>query len=80
MDSARSRVDTGEYIVASLKYERMHRFCNVCCVLGHEASTCSTRQRIFEAASTCSNDKLKEYLLQSINPRIADSVKASSEF
>lgn len=65
----RSRLDDGKFIVASLKYERLH-ICNIFCVLGHEALTRSIRKCLLEASQNCSADALKSRVLQEIQPKI----------
>lgn len=77
MASAISKTDQGQSLVATLKFERLHRFCNVCCTLGHEAINCFTRKRILEAAQSATSEDFKCYLLTAITPKIDDSVKAT---
>lgn len=77
MKFARSPTEDGQMIVASLKYERLHRYCNVCCSLGHVALTCSTRNKIFQAAHKTTDANYKRILLNAILPKLDDSIKVS---
>lgn len=57
-DMARAHLSTGAPVVAILKYERLHRFCVICCALGHEAITCLARRKIEDALRHCTSSEL----------------------
>lgn len=75
---AQTLLDTGKLVIAQLKYERLLRFCVICCSLGHEMILCPARQRIQHVLINCTDEDMKNRLTASIAPKINNSIRVSS--